>query len=315
VTDARLSIANVDTPVVVGDAIDPHVDAVVSVVRARGGAVLVLDAASLRSGGFHLDIERDSCDPGARGNARGWIRRLAPAGWASDVAPSSHEGVVVSAWLTLLTGWIASADVAWLTSLDRLTRSDGKLAQLSAAAAEGLNVPRTVLTSSAAEVRRSLRGPVLVKPLGAGQISDEYGHGMSVPATVLDPLELGDREVRAAPFIFQELVPARHHLRVVTVGDQAFAASLDASGLPIDWRQHPPAHEAFVPAAAPEACRNAVQLARRLCVGFSSQDWIDTGERLVFLDLNPAGQWLFLPDAVAEPVTDALAAWLLAPRP
>lgn len=45
-------------------------------------------------------------------------------------------------------------------------------------------------------------------------------------------------------------------------------------------------------------------------VGYSSQDWVETGAGKYFLDLNPSGQWLFLPAPVSVEVTNALAAWL-----
>ena len=54
----------------------------------------------------------------------------------------------------------------------------------------------------------------------------------------------------------------------------------------------------------------AVALARALGVGYSSQDWLVRGEDRLFIDLNPGGQWLFLPDAVAQPVTEAIAGFL-----
>jgi hypothetical protein len=49
--------------------------------------------------------------------------------------------------------------------------------------------------------------------------------------------------------------------------------------------------------------------------GFTSQDWIETdrGEH-VFLDLNPAGQWLFLPEQVSDSATRAIADFLAGGR-
>jgi hypothetical protein len=46
-------------------------------------------------------------------------------------------------------------------------------------------------------------------------------------------------------------------------------------------------------------------------VGYSSQDWIVTATGVShFIDLNPAGQWLFLPNPGAREITDAIAEWL-----
>jgi hypothetical protein len=50
-------------------------------------------------------------------------------------------------------------------------------------------------------------------------------------------------------------------------------------------------------------------LSAALGVGYSSQDWIeDVDGAHYFLDLNPGGQWLFLP--FADEVTAAIADWL-----
>jgi hypothetical protein len=100
---------------------------------------------------------------------------------------------------------------------------------------------------------------------------------------------------------------------VVTVADRAWVATLDADGLPLDWRFHDPAHEAFVADRRQflAVLRQALAITQALNLGYSSQDWIETNEgELVFLDLNPAGQWLFLPDEIAGEVTVQIAEFL-----
>jgi len=49
-----------------------------------------------------------------------------------------------------------------------------------------------------------------------------------------------------------------------------------------------------------------VKICRRLGLRFSVQDWLFTEGGLIFLEVNPSGQWLFLRGADAE-VADALA--------
>jgi hypothetical protein len=106
-------------------------------------------------------------------------------------------------------------------------------------------------------------------------------------------------------------VPAVAHARVVTVCDKAFLARLTAAGLPIDWRQDAVAHKSFVPFWDEELAEEAVALAAACRVGYSSQDWIqDRGGRWWFIDLNPGGQWLFLPPPVSDSITQAMAGWL-----
>jgi hypothetical protein len=304
-------------PVLVGDATDPHVDSVARQVRAHGGEPVILDAQRLRTAGFRVDDGGLALGAGGTGGLaqarRGWLRRLAPPPWAGGVAPDSHEGVVRASWLALLVGWVHTAPVTWLTPLPTLLRAENKSVQVATAQAVGIDVPRTLSTSSVEAVRETFGDHVLVKPLGPGHLVGTEGRGLMVPATVVPTADLGSDEVAACPFLFQEPLTARRHLRIVTVRDRSWVAALDADGLPVDWRQQDAAHDAFAPASDPrstQAQAAASRLADRLGVGFSSQDWIDTGDRLVFLDLNPAGQWLFLPDEVAGPATAALGGWL-----
>lgn len=42
------------------------------------------------------------------------------------------------------------------------------------------------------------------------------------------------------------------------------------------------------------------------------QDWMVDDDGPVFTDINPGGQWLFLPSGVAMPATQTLAEWLMA---
>ena len=101
------------------------------------------------------------------------------------------------------------------------------------------------------------------------------------------------------------------HLRVVTVADHFWVCALDARDLPLDWRREHHAHDAFQPCGAYDSVGAlALQLARRLGVGYSSQDWVVAGSNVYFLDLNPGGQWLFLPEPVSSEVTAAIAVWL-----
>jgi glutathione synthase/RimK-type ligase-like ATP-grasp enzyme len=97
----------------------------------------------------------------------------------------------------------------------------------------------------------------------------------------------------------------------VTVRHRAWTAALDARGVPLDWRGDIEAHGAFEPTKTPSQVREAaLGLAASLGLGYSSQDWIETADGYWFLDLNPSGQWLFLPEPVAGQVTSAVATWL-----
>jgi hypothetical protein len=153
----------------------------------------------------------------------------------------------------------------------------------------------------------------VVKPLGAGNFTGEddvefvvYARPMHRDAPELDHLE-------SAPFMIQERLEAERHLRVVTVNNRAWACELDARGLPLDWRKDDDAHHLFVPAHAKTVESAAIALAEVARLGYSSQDWIVQRGKPYFVDLNPAGQWLFLPEPVASEVSAEIASWLTSP--
>jgi hypothetical protein len=105
-------------------------------------------------------------------------------------------------------------------------------------------------------------------------------------------------------------VKADAHLRVVTVEDQAWVFRIPAEGLPIDWREEPRAHREWELVDDEDLGSNALRVNSAFDIRYSSQDWIQTDQKQVFIDLNPSGQWLFLPEAGSQQITQAIALWM-----
>jgi glutathione synthase/RimK-type ligase-like ATP-grasp enzyme len=196
-----------------------------------------------------------------------------------------------------------------LTAADPLGAAENKLVQYAAARRLGIRVPATQVAPNLEVVRRSLGQDVLIKPLGPAQFVDESGSSQVVFAQSL-PDDVTDDELASAPFLLQERLRAIEHLRVVTVSGRAWCSRLDAAGVPVDWRTLDEAHSSFEYAARPVVESQALQLAAEMNLGYSSQDWIVTDDGEYVLDVNPAGQWLFLPPEAAERITGALADWM-----
>jgi hypothetical protein len=106
---------------------------------------------------------------------------------------------------------------------------------------------------------------------------------------------------------------AERHLRVVTVNKRVWACELKAGALPLDWRKDEDAHHSFVPTHDEGVESSALAIAAAASLGYSSQDWIIQSGTAYFVDLNPAGQWLFLPEPVASEVSVEIASWLAGP--
>lgn len=303
----------------IGDRDDPHVQSIVGRLPASG--LVVVDAGHLDSVVRRLDSTRttlvdvagDQADIHPDDRCRGWIRRLAPAGWDHGVRLGSRRAAVLASRLTLLAALVRDPALTWLTGVDDLFAAENKIVQYRTAITAGIRVPEFAVSIDRSELSHRLGEPFVLKPLGPGDFVDEDGQPRVVFAREMREADLGEVDLLDAPFLAQRRVRADLHLRVVTVAERAWVAELDATGLPLDWRSHGPAHSSFRASSQwKDVERAAVSLAAALRTGFTCQDWVVDDEGPIFLDLNPGGQWLFLPTAVAESASAALAAWLRA---
>jgi hypothetical protein len=287
-------------------------------VRERSAEPVLVDAATLESTPYSLsdgvltlhdrtgDVQVMLGRP-----TRGWIRRLAPPLWRADITFGTEDAAIRGAWSALIAAIAGSAGVAWLTPLERMFLRESKLLQVETARQLDIPTPATAVCSGRDLLPASLGEDLVVKPLGRGHYTNAAGveqvvwtHDLGRDSPVLDFLA-------GAPFIVQTRLHAQRHLRAVTVRDQCWVCELAAGNLPVDWRRDETAHESFAVASQPDVERDAVRITDALGLGYSSQDWIVTDGVAHLVDVNPAGQWLFLPDETASAITTAIASWLL----
>jgi glutathione synthase/RimK-type ligase-like ATP-grasp enzyme len=278
---------------------------------------VLVDAERLRTADVVVSGERIALpdDSGALvdlRSGRGWLRRLAPEDWRDDVKPGGHDAVVRSAWLSALVTIARLADLQWLSPLDAMFAAEDKLTQQAACRALGIPIPAMVLVTRPERIPQELGEWVVVKPMAAGHFRDTTGTGRVVHATEMRRSDERLELLAGAPFLVQERITAKTHLRVVTVGQQGWVCALDATNRPLDWRADDSAHSSFETTSRPDVVAKALMLTQHLGLGYSSQDWVIDGRgNPFFLDLNPAGQWLFLPKDVTGAATGAIVRWLI----
>lgn len=299
---------------IIGDRTDPHVEDVIRHLDPQ--RVAVTDAANVADTNYLLTdehLELTDQKTFRSGAARGWVRRLAPPDWGHGQTTGSRQAAAQAATISLIAGMTRVKGIAWLTQIDPLLIAESKLVQIQVANTMGIRTPRTLVTGSNAHAQQDLGRRVVIKPLGPGHFTTTEGTGAVAYATAVDLQDPDFADLGPTPFLIQEQIPAQTHLRVVTVNDRCWVAELDADGRPMDWRAQEAAHQSFT---ASQADRETVEvaataLALKLGLGYSSQDWIVTPDGSeVLLDVNPAGQWLFLPDAIGTKVSRAIATWL-----
>jgi glutathione synthase/RimK-type ligase-like ATP-grasp enzyme len=308
---------------------DEHAAEVVSRLRAAGEEVAWLDLARFpREASLAVAYE-----PGERpqfllrdrdrdldlGACRAiWWRRPGAFVPRADVggpearrfAQAEAYAAFAGMWHTLRPRWVNDPVLQDVASR--------KTYQLAVAAAAGLAVPRTLVTSDPhearaflASLRRGARLDAVQKTL-TPLVDGDRGFTRRLAARDLDERLEG---VRHAPTLLQEYVDGPD-LRVVAVGPSLFAMEVDArrtehpEDCRRDWaRGRTVARELELPA---DVARRLLEVRARLGLAYGAFD-LRRRERdgaHVFLEVNPAGQWLYQEEVTGQPITDAVVALL-----
>lgn len=219
----------------------------------------------------------------------------------------------------------ASADgVFWVNRPDLAAAAENKLLQLRAAHRCGLRFPATLVSSDPDEIRRffAAHPAVVHKPYATHSWRDAEGRIFSTYARVLAAEDLrDDAALRLCPAIYQACVRKRRDLRVTVIGQRMFAAAVEADdggdGV-VDWRAAAIGggerwRAVALPADAEASLR---RLMDALGLVFGCIDLVvGEDDHLHFLEINQAGQFLFVEHALPElPLLRATAAMLAQAR-
>lgn len=250
-------------------------------------------------GGVDLDLA---------GVGAAWYRRPQPFGIPPSLNRPSHRTFAYNESHEAIAGLWQLLDVFWMNHPTRDEVAARKVHQLAVARSSGLEIPRTLISNDPVEARRFLadRGPsaTIYKAFSATQ--QEWRETRLVRTEELAVLE----QVRHAPVIFQEYVPALFDLRITVVGDRIFAAAIHSQETEyrVDFRID--MNRARVePHDLPiEVEKGLAEFMRRLGLVYGAIDMRLTPDgRFVFLEVNPAGQWLFIEGRTGQPITATVA--------
>lgn len=236
-----------------------------------------------------------------------WWRRPQPYGLHSDMAGGEDRHFALAETDAAVTGLWSLLDARWINDPDRDLKAGRKAWQLKVAREAGLAIPRTCITSDPARAREfvgSASGRVIYKAFQGTEQSWRE-------TRVLRPEERDLLDgVRYAPVIFQDYVPARVDLRITIVGDRLFPAEIhsQSSAYPYDFRMDMEAVAIEAHALPDAVAARLLALTARLGLVYGAVDMRQTPEGdYVFLEINPAGQWLFVEYRTGQPISEALA--------
>lgn len=241
-----------------------------------------------------------------------WWRRPQPFVLDPAVRDSSDQGFAFGECHAALTGLWSCLGARWINDPERDEVAARKAYQLKVAAALGLTVPRTLITNSPQRARAFIEYEGAAGTIYKSFSASEHAW-RETRLLRTEECEYLDA-VRFAPVIFQEYIEADIDLRITVVGEQIFAAEILSSENTYcaDFRMT--MHEAVIqPHTLPEAVTTKLQsLMTGLGLVYGAIDMRLTQDgEYVFLEINPAGQWLFIEERTGQPITAAFAEKLL----
>jgi glutathione synthase/RimK-type ligase-like ATP-grasp enzyme len=302
---------------------DAHTEAVVRELRRLGSDFAITDLSEFPQraqlnihytccGGrtFQLAIAGRTHDLDDFGAA--WWRRPQHPQISSAITTETYRLFAQNEAAEALAGLWHALEMFWVNdpALDHVAHR--KVTQLQLAQQCGFRLPDTLISNDPDEARlfidRHGYRNVIYKAFSA--LEDEWRE-----TRLLRPQELSLLDhVRYAPVIFQEYVEAVYDLRITLVGEAIFAAAIHSqeTSYPVDFRMDMTNAE-ITPIELPAEIEARLRHYRRaLGLQYGAVDMrLRPDGQYVFLEINPAGQWLFVEEATQQPIAAALAQLLV----
>lgn len=301
---------------------DPHAERVIRHLGANGQQVLLLNLTELPDRAT-LSIEYDPhgqprIDYVRAGGMSCALHEVKSVWWRrpqvpdlSSVTDPQINLFTANEWHEAINGLWQLLDARWMNDPIRDDAASRKARQLRMAAAVGLKVPRTLITSDPQRARRFIGES---GPTGTIYKTFSCTHAIWRETRLLRSEDMAQMDaVRVAPVIFQQFIPAESDLRITAVGGKLFAAAIRSvarDGL-IDFRMS--VGEAAVSAQElpAEVTEKLLALLKQLGLVYGAIDMRRTPDgEYYFFEVNTAGEFLFVEDRTGQPIARAIADWL-----
>lgn len=248
------------------------------------------------------------------GKIRGvWLRRLTKPTACQIREPEARAFAESEIDFTLR--WLIDLLSNYCPVLDgeaRILEGRNKFDQLAIAQTFGLQIPETLVTNDPAAAKDFIgrHKTVAIKSVAG------YGHQVEggfytaytnvVTEDILNRLE----SVRVSPVCLQEYVDKEFELRVTIVGQKVFSCRIDSQNkqrTQVDWRRYDRTTPHSAHSIDQKLSEQLASLMKHYGIRFASFDLIVTPNgRTIFLEMNPASQFLWIEELTGMPITDAI---------
>lgn len=236
-----------------------------------------------------------------------WYRRVIQA-FPATTLPPSERAFVAGELRHLAMGLVLDPRAMWVNPIDKVAIAEHKLYQLRVARKLGFRIPRTLVSNNLEQLRRfcesNSRGTIC-KPIFHGLLVDGTNR-YAIYTRRVTAASLDADSISVCPILLQEEIPRKADVRVTIIGARCFVTDITGDAGLVDWRD-PNVSAKYVSSNIDETTRTACQaMLEELGLLYGAFDFVRTPEGgLVFLEVNPTGEWAWLEDRLGFPMRDA----------
>lgn len=240
-----------------------------------------------------------------------WWRRPQPITLHDDITGPEDREFAFGECHAALTGLYSCLDAHWVNQPERDDIASRKAYQLKIADAVGLRTPRTLITNNPVSALEFVESEGDLGTIYKAFSATEHAWRETRLLRV-DERSMLDA-VKYAPVIFQEYVAADIDLRITIIGDDVFPAEIlsGQTDYLVDYRMRMNETTVRSHTLPTDVVERLLQLMHALGIVYGAVDMRLTADgEYVFLEVNTAGQWLFIEQRTGQPITDAVANYL-----
>jgi len=311
------------------DAHDPHADSVISHLDELGKPYFRfnIDVKSLLATKIFFDgdiwwIEQNKSCASSESIKCIWARRLTVSLDLEQQTGNEDSGFRLwrSEWNRCLYGLYTSLrGRAWINPIGPASLMDNKYFQMSAARAAGFQIPDLITSNvKASLIDFSSHSSAALKFMSQDVYKSEDGTFSGIYVNRISAIDLNDfPDYGENPLTLQRYIEKDFEVRYTYVDGEHFGCKIESQKserAKVDWRRYDLKNTPHYLIDAPDDIRCSVnRLMNDVGLFYGAFDFIvDTSQRWWYLEVNTAGQWLWIEDLVGVPISATLAKSLAA---
>lgn len=220
---------------------------------------------------------------------------------------------------TLLGFYNSLKSLPWLNPLRKAYKGENKYYQMELAAKVGFELPATIVSNdkSALLCFTQQHNGAILKLMSQEIYSDGADDFLGFYTNQITLEDLQDFNLESEnPVVLQQYIEKKFEVRYTVVGTTHYVCCIDSQKSEYakrDWRRYDIPHTPHYAIEAPSEIKHKVQhFMSLLQLDYGALDFIVTPDnRWVFLEINCMGQWLWIEQLTALPISDGIVDWLI----